>query len=75
LEYFRSQCGGNNGKTVLVDGVEQCLKTHGTYNEVMAALKEEYKDANMYETRRVFKNNHHGTGSDCFEHTDKDADN
>jgi hypothetical protein len=38
-----------------VNGVEQRLKTLGTYNDVMAALKEEYKDA---------KNNHYGTDSD-----------
>eukprot|EP00953_Heterococcus_sp_UTEX-ZZ885_P001959 1569-Heterococcus_DN1.PRE.1 len=29
-----------DSKTVLVNGVEQRLKTHGTYNDVMAALKE-----------------------------------
>jgi hypothetical protein len=28
----------------------------------------------MYEKRRVYKNNHRGTGSDYFEHTDQDAD-
>jgi hypothetical protein len=63
-----------DSKTVMVNGVEQRLKTHGTYHQVMAALKEEYKDANLNEKRKVFKNNHHGAGSDYFEHTDKNAD-